>query len=332
MLNLKGKTLGRYHLVEPLGEGGMAVVYRAYDANLDRDVAIKVIRTEMGSDPSFLQRFQREARALAKLDHPYILKVLDYGEQEGLPYLVMPFVSGGTLKTRMGSPYAPANTAQMLAPIARALAYAHSQGIIHRDVKPANILITPSGAPILSDFGIAKLLETEGGTQLTATGVGMGTPDYMAPEQWLGTTDARSDVYALGVILYQMITGRLPYQADTPAAVLLKHMNDPLPRPSDFVPGLPDAVERVIFKALAKDAADRFQDMAQFAAALERMGLGEKPEVGLPAASKTGSAQAPGAAPSTPPRGVPGGQPAAQTASKAPAAAAPGAPMPGAPA
>src|SRR5512146_2071158 len=159
MLNLKGKTLGRYHLVEPLGEGGMAVVYKAYDANLERDVAIKVIRTEMGSDPAFLQRFQREAKALARLDHPYTLKVLDYGEQDGMPYLVMPYVSGGTLKARMGTPFSPVETARILAPIARALAYAHQQGIIHRDVKPANILITPSGEPILSDFGIAKLLE-----------------------------------------------------------------------------------------------------------------------------------------------------------------------------
>ncbi len=271
MLNLKGKDLGRYHLIEPLGEGGMAMVYKAYDATLDRNVAIKVIRTEIGGDPTFLQRFQREAKALAKLDHPYILKVLDYGEQEGLPYLVMPFVAGGTLKARMGSPTSPGETARILAPIARALAYAHQQGIIHRDVKPANILITPTGEPMLSDFGIAKMLENEGHTQLTATGVGMGTPDYMAPEQWLGTVDARTDVYALGVILFQMITGRLPYSADTPAAVLLKHMQDPLPRPGDFVPGLADSVERVIFKALAKDPADRFHSMDRFAEALERM-------------------------------------------------------------
>ncbi len=313
MLNLKGKDLGRYHLVEPLGEGGMAMVYKAYDAALDRNVAIKVIRTEMGSDPSFLQRFQREAKALAKLDHPYILKVLDYGEQDGVPYLVMPFVGGGTLKARMGQPIAPAETARILAPVARALAYAHQQGIIHRDVKPANILITPTGEPILSDFGIAKLLQQEGANQLTATGVGMGTPDYMAPEQWLGTTDARTDVYALGVILFQMITGRLPYTADTPAAVLLKHMQDPLPRPGDFVPGLPDSVERVIFKALAKEPNERFQSMDAFAGALEGLAssAAKSPALTLPAV--------PHAAP-------PGGQPIAPPVSPAPPVARPAQP------
>ncbi len=274
MFNIVGKSLGRYHVVEQLGEGGMAAVFKAYDSSLERYVAIKVIRTEIVMDQEFLKRFQREARALAQLDHPYILKVLDYGEQDGMPYLVMPYAPGGTLKERMGSPWPYQDAARLLAPIARALECAHQLLIIHRDVKPANILFTPSGSPILSDFGIAKMLDIGESMQLTGTGMGIGTPDYMAPEQWLGKVDARTDIYALGVVFYEMVTGRRPYTADTPAAVMLKHMQDPLPRPRSINPNLPDEVEQVIFKALAKQPEDRYQDMGALAAALEKLGSG----------------------------------------------------------
>jgi serine/threonine protein kinase len=274
MFNIVGKSLGRYHVVEQLGEGGMAAVFKAYDSSLERYVAIKVIRTEIVMDKEFLTRFQREARALAQLDHPYILKVLDYGEQDGMPYLVMPFAPGGTLKERMGSPWPYQEAARMLAPIARALECAHQQMIIHRDVKPANILFTPGGSPILSDFGIAKMLDIGDSMQLTGTGMGIGTPDYMAPEQWLGKVDGRTDIYALGVVFYEMVTGRRPYTADTPAAVMLKHMQDPLPRPRSINTSLPDEVEQVIFKALAKQPEDRYQDMGALAAALEKLGSG----------------------------------------------------------
>jgi len=274
MFNIVGKSLGRYHVVEQLGEGGMAAVFKAYDSSLERNVAIKVIRTEMVMDQEFLTRFQREARALAQLDHPYILKVLDYGEQDGMPYLVMPYEPGGTLKDRMGSPWPYQEAVRLLAPIARALECAHQQSIIHRDVKPANILFTSSGSPILSDFGIAKMLDSGDSMQLTATGLGIGTPEYMAPELWLGKVDARTDIYALGVVFYAMVTGRRPYTADTPAAVMLKHMQDPLPRPRSIIPSLPEEVEQVIFKALAKQPEDRYQDMAAFAVALENLGSG----------------------------------------------------------
>jgi tRNA A-37 threonylcarbamoyl transferase component Bud32 len=274
MFNIVGKSLGRYHVVEQLGEGGMATVFKAYDSSLERFVAIKVIRTEIVMDQEFLKRFQREARALAQLDHPYILKVLDYGEQDGMPYLVMPFAPGGTLKERMGSPWPYQEAARLLAPVARALECAHQLSIIHRDVKPANILFTPSGSPILSDFGIAKMLDIGESMQLTGTGMGIGTPDYMAPEQWLGKVDARTDIYALGVVFYEMVTGRRPYTADTPAAVMLKHMQDPLPRPRSINANLPDEVEQVIFKALAKQPEDRYQDMGAFAAALEKISSG----------------------------------------------------------
>ncbi len=279
MDNLSGKDLGRYHVVEPLGKGGMASVYKAFDSTLERNVAIKIIRTDanLGDEmDQFLIRFKREARALAQLDHPYILKVLDYGEQEGVPYLVMPFIEGGTLKEKMGHPIPYREAAGLLAPIARALEYAHNLKIIHRDVKPANILISHAGAPILSDFGIAKMLGSRETTQLTATGVGIGTPDYMAPEQWMGKADAYTDMYSLGIVFYQMITGHLPFSAETPAAVLIKHMQDPLPRPSLFVPGLPEPVEQVLFKVLAKEPENRFANMGVFAEVLEQLALSDK--------------------------------------------------------
>jgi serine/threonine protein kinase len=262
-------------MVEALGEGGMAAVFKAYDSSRERYVAIKVIRTELGAETEFLKRFHREAKALAQLDHPYILKVLDYGEEDRAPYLVMPFVPSETQKERMSTPWPYQEAARMLAPVARALDFAHHQNVIHRDVKPANILITQSGAPILSDFGIAKILETGEQTHLTGTGFGIGTPDYMAPEQWLGSTDARTVIYALGMVFYEIVTGRRPYVADTPAAVMFKHMQDPLSRPRNFVRNLPDKVEQVIFKAIAKKPKDRYQEMDAFATALEK--LGESP-------------------------------------------------------
>lgn len=271
--DLTGQNLGRYHIIEPLGQGGMASVYKAYDTSLERNVAIKIIRADMeeGNEGEFLKRFQREARALAQLDHPYILKVLDYGEQDGVPYLVMPFVPSGTLKEKMGTAMPYQQAAALLAPIARALEYAHEQKIIHRDVKPANILMSHSGAPLLSDFGIAKIIAGSGSTQLTAAGVGIGTPDYMAPEQWMGAADPGTDIYSLGVVFYEMVTGHRPYTADTPAAVMIKHLRDPLPRPNTFVHNLPDVVEQVLFKALAKEPKSRYQSMAAFAAALEKL-------------------------------------------------------------
>jgi serine/threonine protein kinase len=309
MNNLIGKNLGRYHIIEPLGQGGMASVFKAYDTNLERHVAIKIIRTDIdgGTDSEFLKRFQREAKSLAQLDHPFILKVLDYGEEGGVPYLVMPYLEGGTLKEKMGKPMPYGECAVLLAPIARALEYAHKRNIIHRDVKPANILISQSGAPILSDFGIAKILSQSGSTQLTGAGVGIGTPDYMAPEQWTGTADPRTDIYSLGVVLYQMVTGRLPFSADTPAAVLIKHLRDPLPRPRTFVDNLPEVVEQVLFKALAKEPENRFQTMGEFAATLERLERSDETVMGKSAidfetvrsvdvsASGTVIAKAPGA-------------------------------------
>ncbi|NSW51875.1 MAG: serine/threonine protein kinase [Anaerolineae bacterium] len=270
-----GKFLGKYQIVEPLGEGGMATVYKAYDAALERYVAVKIIRSINQVDPNFLARFQREAKALAKLDHPYILKVLDYGEENGIPYLVMPYVARGTLKQVARSRIGYRKAIELLIPIGEALSYAHRQKIIHRDIKPANILFGESGEPVLSDFGIAKMIDAGDETQLTSAGVGVGTPDYMAPEQWNGVADERTDVYALGIVLYELVTGRCPYHADTPAAILLKQVQDPLPRPKNAVPDLPDAVEGLLLKALAKDPALRFQTMNEFVLAMNRILRGD---------------------------------------------------------
>lgn len=263
-----GRALGKYQIVEQLGEGGMATVFKAYDPSLERYVAIKIIRSGNQLDPLFLQRFQREARALAKLDHPYILKVLDYGEEDGVPYLVMPYVAHGTLKQYTSSRLSYDRAIGIVLPIAEALSYAHNRKIIHRDIKPANILFGESGEPLLSDFGIAKILDAGEQTQLTSTGFGIGTPAYMAPEQWNGIADERTDIYALGVVLYELITTRCPFQADTPAAILIKQVQDPLPRPKEFAPDLPENVEVLIFKALAKDPSLRFQTMQDFIRAM----------------------------------------------------------------
>jgi len=282
MSNLIGQSLGRYHILEQLGEGGMAIVYKAYDTRLERDVAVKVIRTEkltietMGKT---LKRFEREAKALAKLTHPNIVPTTDYGEHDEKPYLVMPYLPGGTLKQKLGKPIPWEDSVRLLIPVARALHYAHQQGIIHRDVKPANILITQSGEPMLTDFGIAKiLLDTEETADLTGTGMGVGTPEYMSPEQFQGKgVDARTDVYSLGVVLYEMVTGRKPYQADTPAAVLIKQATEALPRPRSFVPGLPEEVEKILLKAMAKEKENRYQDVSKLIEHLENslMGISE---------------------------------------------------------
>ena len=272
MSSLIGQSLGRYHILEQLGEGGMATVYKAYDTRLETDVAVKVIRTE-NILPSTLERslkrFEREAKALARLTHPNIVKVTDYGEYESKPYLVMPYLPGGTLKQKLGKPIPWQEAARLLIPIAEALDFAHSQNMIHRDVKPSNILLTQRGQPMLTDFGIAKILDLEETQDLTGTGMGIGTPEYMAPEQWTGKTSPQSDQYALGVVLYEMLTGRKPYSADTPAAILLKQATEPLPRPSQYAREMPEKVEKMLLKTLAKNPADRYASMGEFASALE---------------------------------------------------------------
>jgi serine/threonine protein kinase len=229
-------------------------------------VAVKVLRTDQFIPAQLemvLQRFEREAKSLAKLSNPNIVNILDFGEHEGMPYLVMEYLPGGTLKKKLGQATPWQEAIHALLPVARGLAYAHKHGVIHRDVKPANILISDEDAPILTDFGIAKLLEGTEGQTLTGSGVGIGTPEYMAPEQGMGasTIDERADIYSLGIVLYEMVTGRKPYIADTPMAVVLKQMTDPLPLPTEFAPDLPEKIEHILLKALAKEPENRYEDM-----------------------------------------------------------------------
>ncbi len=274
MPDLSGRDIGRYHLLEQLGEGGMAVVYKAYDTRLEREVAVKIIRS--GAFPAdaldeVLKRFEREAKSLARLSHSNIVKVHDFGEYEDSPYLVLEYLPGGTLKTMLGKPMAWQDVLRLLLPVARGLEYAHQHGIIHRDIKPSNILITESGEPMLTDFGIAKILEREQSTALTGSGMAVGTPEYMAPEQWTGTTSPKSDLYSLGVVFYEMVTGRKPYIADTPAAVLIKQATEPFPRPSQFEPNIPEALEWVLVKMLAKNPDDRYADMGELIRAMDNL-------------------------------------------------------------
>ena len=259
-----GKTIGVYQVVEQVGRGGMATVFKAYQPSMDRYVAIKILPSHFTQDESFVGRFTQEARTLARLEHPHILPVHDYGEQEGTTYLVMRYVEAGTLKdlvTRDG-PMELKEAARVLGQVGGALDYAHSQDVIHRDIKPSNVLVDERGNTFLTDFGIAKLVAET--AQFTASGAVIGTPAYMSPEQGMGQpVDYRCDIYSLGVVLYELITGRVPYEAETPLAVLLKHVNDPLPLPRQIRPDLPEAVERVILKAMAKAPDDRFQSAQQ---------------------------------------------------------------------
>lgn len=277
MFDVIGKDVGRYRIIELIGEGGMAMVYKGHDSRLDREVAIKFIRMGIVEDAyahDMLKRFDREARSLAKLSHPNIVKVYDYGEYENFPYLVMEYLAGGTLRSQIGKTIQFDEAARLLVPITKALAYAHQQGIVHRDVKPTNILLSATGDPLLSDFGIAKLLHTGEAMTLTGPGASVGTPEYTAPEQSTGKpVDHRADIYSLGVVFYELVTGEKPFTADTPVAVMVKHVLEPLPSPRKFISDLPEEVEKVILKALAKEPNDRYQTMKEFGAELERLSI-----------------------------------------------------------
>jgi serine/threonine protein kinase len=264
---LTGQTLGQYRLLEQVGRGGMATVYRGYQPALERYVAIKILPTYLAHEPNFAARFEREAKSAARLNHPHILPVYDFGREGELNYIVMRYVEAGTLKEMLGEPLELERAVELTAQIGAALDYAHRHGVVHRDVKPANVLMDEEGWPLLSDFGLARMMEAS--VQLTKTGVGVGTPAYMSPEQGQGlAVDGRTDVYSLGVVLYEMLTGRVPFEAETPMAVVLKHITAPLPLPRQVNPSIPEAVERVILRALAKDPDDRYPTVGEMVAAL----------------------------------------------------------------
>ena len=275
MSDLTGKTLGKYRLIERLGRGGMAEVYKAYQPRLDRYVAVKLMHGYLAEDEGFVERFQREAKAIAALHHPHIVQVHDFDIQDDVYYMVQEYVEGGTLKSKLkeaneqGKPIPLEETIRIMTAICQAVDYAHKQGRIHRDIKPDNIMFDQHDRPVLTDFGIASIV---GGTRLTATGAMVGTPTYMSPEQGKGFPgDERSDVYSLGVVLYEMVTGRVPFDADTPFAVVLKHVNDPLPMPRTLNPDIPPSIERVILKALAKEPEDRYQTAAELGQSLQEI-------------------------------------------------------------
>src|SRR5512137_2464572 len=293
--SLEGQTLGKYRVLEPLGRGGMAQVYRAYHPQLDRYVAIKVLRSDLVEDVEFLSRFRREARAVAALRHPNIVQVYDFDVYGDIYYMVMELLEGDTLKTRLndyrarGEAMPPGEVVRILLDVLDGLAYAHSEGMIHRDIKPANILLTRRGQAVVADFGIAQIV---GGTQYTVSGALMGTLNYMAPEQGLEShSDARSDIYSLGIVFYEMLTQRTPFDADTPLAVLMKHLNDPLPLPRQLDPSIPEPFERVLLKSLAKRPEDRFQSAREMSQALtqavQEAGIELPERISLPLSFKT---------------------------------------------
>jgi serine/threonine protein kinase/Flp pilus assembly protein TadD len=265
---LVGHTLGTYQLVERLGQGGMATVYKAYEPALDRYVAVKILRKFFAQDPEFMQRFRREAKAIAKLNHPNIVPIHSYGEQGEIAYIVMRYVEGGTLKQVCGQIFEPERAVQLLLPVVRALAYAHQRGIVHRDIKPSNVLLSEGDWPMLTDYGLAKMLEAT--SKLTGSGVGMGTPMYMSPEQGQATdVDHRTDIYSTGIMLYELLTGDVPFQADTPMAIVIQHISSPMPMPRHVNPDIPEVLERIILKATAKSPDDRYQTADELITALE---------------------------------------------------------------
>ncbi|MFN8455299.1 MAG: serine/threonine-protein kinase, partial [Anaerolineae bacterium] len=237
--------------------------------SINRYVAVKILPSQYALDPNFVKRFEHEARAIAALEHPHILPVYDFGTQDGLTYMVMRYVPEGTLSNLMGKPITYERVVLLIGAMARALDYAHKQGVVHRDIKPSNILIDKNGEALLTDFGIAKMMETSGATQLTGAGSVLGTPAYMSPEQAKGqAVDGRSDIYSLGVVLYELLTGQQPFRADTPLAVVLKHVSEPLAPPRTVRADIPEPLERVVIKAMAKEPAQRYQSAAEMEQAL----------------------------------------------------------------
>lgn len=264
---LPGSRLGRYQMVEQIGRGGMATVFRARDPDLRRDVAVKVMPSFEAEDPTFIERFRLEAQSVAGLKHPNIIQVHDFGEDKGFIFIVMEFVAGGTLRDRLGERFSVREVISLVGPVAQALGYAHDQGIVHRDVKPANVLLDSDAKPILSDFGLARVLGAMGG--LTAAGEAMGTPDYMSPEQALGNpADQRSDLYALGIVMYQMLLAQTPFRGETSTATLIAHIHQPVPIPTTIDPEMDPDLEAVLLRALAKDPDDRYQSSAELVQAL----------------------------------------------------------------
>lgn len=266
-----GENIGPYRITEQLGQGGMATVYKAYHAALDRYVALKVLHPAFSEDKTFELRFQREARVVAKLEHPHIVPVYDYAEHEHRPYLVMKFIEGETLKARIGrGPLSSEEIQKVVDSVGSALAYAHKQGILHRDIKPSNVLIATDGTMYLADFGLARIAQA-GESTLSSDSI-MGTPQYISPEQAMGKKDLDegTDIYSFGVMLYELVVGQVPFNADTPFSIIHDHIYSPLPMPRAVNPKVPESVERVLLKALSKERADRYDSVDSMARAFKQ--------------------------------------------------------------
>ncbi|HMS00225.1 MAG TPA: protein kinase [Anaerolineales bacterium] len=265
-----GDNVGPYKIIEQLGQGGMATVYKAYHASLDRYVALKALHAAFGEDATFSARFQREARVVAKLEHPHIVPVYDYAEHEKRPYLIMKFIEGDTLKARLNKgPLTAQEIEKVVDSVGSALGYAHKQGILHRDIKPSNVLVTPAGEMYLADFGLARIAQS--GESTLSSDMIMGTPQYISPEQAMGKKDldAGTDIYSFAVMLYEMVVGQVPFSADTPFSIIHDHIYTPLPLPQSINPKVPEPVQRVLLKALAKERADRYETVGDLVAAFK---------------------------------------------------------------
>ena len=265
-----GENVGPYRIVEQLGQGGMATVFKAYHANLDRYVAIKALHPAFNQDPNFEARFQREAQVVAKLEHPNIVPVYDYAEHDKRPYLIMKFVEGDTLKARMDQgPLTADEITRIVDAVGSGLSYAHKQGVLHRDIKPSNVLLAEDDRIYIADFGLARMAQA--GESTLSSDMMLGTPQYISPEQAMGKSDLdnRTDLYSFGVMLYEMVVGKVPFSADTPFSIIHDHIYSPLPLPRTVNPDVPEPVERVLLKALAKEREDRFDDAAKLVEAFK---------------------------------------------------------------
>ncbi|GEM_PF-805190 len=279
MAQLEGTRLGDYELIERIGGGGMAEVYRARQLRaFNREVALKVIRPGFSEQEEFRARFLREAQVISRLSHPHILPLIDFGEQDTILYLVMQLVREGNLRDLLRAQQGPLPLAQAISlftQLCSAVQYAHSQGIIHRDIKPQNVLLQQGTHVLLADFGIARASNEQG---MTATGAGIGTAEYMAPEQALGRADARSDIYSLGIVLYQMLTGAVPFAGATPIQVMMRHTNEPLPDPRTFNPNLPPLLVQALQTALEKAPDARFQSAQSLGRAVQEAQASVQPQ------------------------------------------------------